>query len=112
MYKRGMVYNAQLNGKGSVQKGYRPVIIVSNDDNNTYSPNVNVCAVSKVNKNRSWHVPIESTNLDFKSYVLVEQIYTLPKKVLKEYLGQVIDKEMFEVNKAIIGQIGGIYGKI
>ena len=40
---------------GSIQSGYRPVFILSNDKNNTYSTTLNIIPItSKMNKKKPW----------------------------------------------------------
>ena len=48
----GEIWMCNLTNKdGSVQSGYRPVFILSNDKNNTYSTTLNVIPItSKMNK--------------------------------------------------------------
>lgn len=83
---------------GSVQRGYRPVMILSNDINNKYSPTVNVIPItSKLDQRRMpMHVPLLDHNrygLSRPSVLLVEQITTVPMDALTFPIGEVSDAE-------------------
>lgn len=83
-------------GDGSVQRGYRPVYVLSNDKNNTYSPTLNVIPItSRMNKR---NLPVHVELLDYESYglkspstMMVEQITTVPTVSLDRYIGEVSD---------------------
>lgn len=107
--KRGDIFEAELgNQKGSVQSGTRPVLIVSNNINNKYSPTVNVLPItSKTKNNIPVHVNIGvEQGLEFESTVLTEQVVTLNKNQLKQYLGSCNNSKMHEVESAILIQNG------
>lgn len=79
---------------GSVQSGYRPVFIVSNDKNNQFSSTLNVIPLTtKMNKrNLPCHVEIwdyERYGLSAPSTMLVEQMMTISKTNLKRRLGNI-----------------------
>lgn len=90
--KRGDIYYADLNPVvGSEQGGTRPVLIISNDMGNKYSPTVIVAAItsraySKVRLPTHTQVT-DFEGLDKESVVLLEQIRTLDKKRLIKYMG-------------------------
>lgn len=95
--KCGEIWMCQLASKDdSVQQGYRPVFILSNDKNNTYAPTLNVIPLtSKMNKRR---LPIHVELWDYQRYglrkpstMLVEQITTIPIVNLDKRLGNVDD---------------------
>lgn len=79
-----------------VQQGVRPVIIISNDLNNKYSPVVTVVPLtSKLSKHHlPTHINIQGYGLPKKSVILGEQIITLDKKNLIEKIGTIIDVKM------------------
>lgn len=93
--------------EGSVQSGYRPVFIVSNDKNNQYSTTVNVFPLtSKINKKKlPVHVEIwnyQKYGLDSPSTILVEQPMTVPISKLKRRIGEIDDIFLLEsICKAI-----------
>lgn len=82
----------------SVQSGYRPVLVISNDLNNMYSSLVNVMPItSKGNKrNLPVHVDLENFEdygLSVPSTVLCEQATVLPADRLGKRLGNIYDGE-------------------
>lgn len=86
---------------GSIQSGYRPVFIVSNDKNNTYSTTVNVFPLTtKMNKRKlPVHVEIweyEKYGLNSPSTILVEQAMTVEICKLNRRIGKIEDVELLE----------------
>ena len=79
----GEIWMCYLTSKdGSVQSGYRPVFILSNDKNNTYSTTLNIIPLtSKMNKRKlPVHVELwsyQQYGLKTPSTLLVEQITTI-----------------------------------
>ena len=111
--KRGELYYADLSPVvGSEQGGIRPVLVVQNDVGNKYSPTVIAAAVtSKINKAKlPTHIELRQGQfgLPKDSVVLLEQIRTLDKRRLKEKLGQLDEKTMEKVDKAILISLGFI----
>lgn len=104
--KRGDIFYADLSPVvGSEQGGIRPVLIIQNDVGNRHSPTI-ICAAitSKMNKAKlPTHVEIDATkyNLVKNSVVLLEQIRTIDKKRLKDYICHVDHKLMFLVDEAL-----------
>jgi len=81
---------------GSVQGGYRPVFVLSNNKNNAFSPTLNVIPLtSKVGKN---NLPIHVDLRDYERYglrkastLLIEQITTVSVKQLSIRIGEIND---------------------
>lgn len=98
--KCGEIWMCNLVGKdGSVQSGYRPVFILSNNKNNTYSTTLNIIPItSKMNKRKlPVHVELwsyEKYGLKSPSTMLVEQIMTINVESLDKKIGQVVDDEV------------------
>ena len=97
--KRGDIYYAELNPViGSEQGGTRPVLIISNDIGNRHSPTVIVAAItSRVHTKAK--LPTHTAIRDFEglnkdSIILLEQIRTIDKKRLQEYIGMLSESEM------------------
>ena len=93
--KRGDIYLLDLKqNEGSIQAGTRPVIIVQNDIGNLYSPVTVVCSITSAKK--KWlptHLFIsKSGGLRKNSIVLCEQIFTVNKTDLKQYIGTITSK--------------------
>lgn len=102
--KRGNVYLADLNPTvGSEQSGIRPVIVVQNDIGNKYSPTVIVVAVTSRLEKKSLptHVKLENECFERNSMALLEQVRTIDKKRLLEYVGYVSDNEMSNISRAL-----------
>lgn len=81
---------------GSLQSGRRPVLIVSNDNNNRYSSVLNVIPMTtKMNKrNLPCHVEIydyEKFGLNAPSTIMVEQLTVVDKKDLMFRIGKIND---------------------
>lgn len=89
------------NNEGSVQNGYRPVFIISNDANNKHSTNVNIFPLTtKMNKKR---LPVHVEIWDFEKYgltspstILVEQPLTIPTSRLKRRIGKIEDVDLLK----------------
>lgn len=88
--KRGDIFYAELNPViGSEQGGTRPVLIISNDTGNRYSPTVIVAAITSRVQTKAklpTHTEVNDfEGLDKNSVVLLEQIRTIDKQRLKQY---------------------------
>ena len=109
--RRGDIYFADLSPVvGSEQGGIRPVLIVQNDVGNKHSPTV-ICAAitSQMNKAKMpthIEIPAAASGLTRNSVVLLEQIRTLDKRRLREYLGRIDEKLMAEIDGAIAVSFG------
>ncbi|MGE7948310.1 type II toxin-antitoxin system PemK/MazF family toxin [Lysinibacillus sp. NPDC093688] len=111
MCKRGDIFFADLSSViGSEQGGFRPVLIISNDINNRYSPTVTVAAITaQIQKAKlPTHVELNSleSNLQRDSVVLLEQIRTIDKSRLTEKIANLDSETMSKVNQAIKIQNG------
>lgn len=103
--KRNMIVMAELNSEGSVQGGFRPCVVISNDKANTYSPILIVVPVTSQNKKYiPTHVSLEpntQNGLQARSTVLAEQLLTIPKSKVKAIVGALSERESGLINKAI-----------
>ena len=104
--KRGDIYYANLNPViGSEQGGTRPVLIISNDIGNKHSPMVIIAAItSRVHTKAKLPTHTAVSNyegLDKDSIILLEQIRTIDKQRLKQYMGMMPDNIMARVDKAL-----------
>ena len=107
--KRSEIYYADLNPvKGSEQGGVRPVLIIQNDKGNKHSPTTIVAAItSKLDKHRlPTHVGVKMDGLPLNSLVLLEQICTMDKSRILEYVGILDDETMVRVDAALIISVG------
>lgn len=100
--KRGQIYYADLSPVvGSEQGGYRPVLIIQNDVGNKYAPTVIVAIITtrKTKANLPTHIWLNSEcGLPKESMVECEQVRTLDKKRLKDFMGQVSQEVMKEID--------------
>lgn len=104
IFRRGNIYFADLDPiKGSEQGGYRPVLIIQNNIGNEYSPTVIVAPITSRPKTKlPTHVPVkEMKGLEKNSAVLLEQVRTLDKNRLDDYLGSLNRYAMAKVDEAI-----------
>lgn len=102
--KRGNIFLADLNPTvGSEQNGIRPVVIVQNDIGNKYSPTVIIVAVTSKLEKRSLptHVRLENVCLAKNPIALLEQVRTIDKSRLLEYIGSVSEEELSDISKAL-----------
>lgn len=108
---RGELYYADLSPVvGSEQGGVRPVLIVQNDVGNRHSPTVIVAALtSKSTKaDLPTHVPVpkEMSGLKCDSTILMEQLRTIDRERLKEYIGCLGADQMQRADRALVASLG------
>ena len=107
---RGEIYYADLSPAiGSEQCGLRPVLIIQNNVGNRFSPSVIVAAItSRQTKAKiPTHVRVDmEAGLCRNSYILLEQIRTLDKTRLQEYVGTLAEETTRQVNAALTISIG------
>ena len=102
--KRGDIYKADLSPVvGSEQGGIRPVVIVQNDMGNRYSPTIIVVPITtRLNKkNLPTHTKINNSSLLKESIALMEQIRTIDKSRLTEFIGVLSQNEMKRITEAL-----------
>ena len=107
--KRNEIYYAELNPViGSEQGGLRPVLILQNDTGNKYSPTTIVAAItSRQNKAKlPTHVNVQAGGLPKDSIVLLEQIRTIDKSRLTDYIGSIDSRTIESVDRAIVVSFG------
>jgi len=107
----GEIWLCYLNtNEGSVQGGYRPVFILSNDKNNTYSTTLNVIPITSRMHKRKLPVHVELWNhhaygLNAPSTMLVEQIQTINIERLDRCIGAITDEDtLTDITNAILVQ--------
>ena len=102
-FRRGEIYFADLDPHyGSEQGGKRPVIIIQND--------VIVAAVtSRISKkpNQPTHVLIDKNPAFSRpSVVLLEQIFTIDKERINNFMGLTSEWEMKQIEEALLKSLG------
>ena len=109
--QRGDIYYADLTPvTGSEQGGVRPVLIIQNNMGNHHSPTVIAAAITGYvkGKRKPTHVGLKGAacGLFRDSTVLLEQLRTLDKSRLGEYMGSVCEDKMREVDTALNISVG------
>jgi mRNA interferase MazF len=103
--KRGQIYYADLSPVvGSEQGGKRPVLIIQNDIGNKYAPTVIAAVITSrhTKANLPTHIWLnEESGLPKESMVECEQLRTLDKKRLGEFMGTVSKEVMKEIDKGL-----------
>ena len=113
--RRGDVFYADLSPVvGCEQGGIRPVLIIQNDIGNRYSPTVIVVAItSKLKKELPAHVEIGCMKpLQKNSVVLLEQIRTIDRIRLLEYIGSLSEFRMISIDQALSLSLGLTTAKV
>ena len=109
-FKRGEIYVADLSPYvGSEQGGIRPVIILQNNLGNIFSPTLIVAPLTSRYKKRNLptHYLIEDVEeLKTTSLVLLEQIKTIDKRRITEYIGQASKDDIKNIEKALTISLG------
>jgi len=104
--KRGDIFYADLSPVvGSEQGGIRPVLIIQNDVGNRHSPTV-ICAAitSRMNKAKlPTHIELDAKKYQIvkNSVVLLEQIRTIDKQRLKDYVCHLDKGIMNKIDEAL-----------
>lgn len=101
--KRGDIFFAELDGKGSEQEGIRPVIILQNDIGNKYSPTTIVAVGTTQIDNKAklpTHVEVYGYGLPKKTKFMLEQIRTIDKLRLKQRVGNLDEFMMIKIDRA------------
>lgn len=94
---------------GSIQHGYRPVVIVQNNIGNKFSPTTIVVPITTKKKNKNYmptHIKVNRLKeLSKDSVVLCEQILTINQKDLDKPIGKLNRRKMSEINVALVVSI-------
>ena len=104
MIRRGDVYYADLSPVvGSEQGGVRPVVVVQNDKGNRYSKTIIVAPISKKMSKPPipTHVIFSDDSLSYVSMILCEQLRTIDKKRLGQWICTLDNKTLEKINRAI-----------
>ena len=104
MIRRGDVYYADLSPVvGSEQGGVRPVVVVQNDKGNRYSKTIIVAPISKKMSKPPipTHVIFSDDSLSYVSMILCEQLRTIDKKRLGQWICTLDEKTLEKINRSI-----------
>lgn len=109
--KRGSIHWCNL-GRDKLrgeQGGIRPVVILQNDIGNRFSPVVTICPItSKIDKMKKvpTHVAIHTNVMKNESVALLEQITTISKERIGDYIGSLDEITMRRIENAGDIQLG------
>jgi len=107
---RGEVYYADLSPAiGSEQGGNRPVLIIQNDNGNRHSPTTQIIPITTQIKKTtlSSHIFIsKECGLETDSIALIEQLRTIDKLRIGEFVGEVGLGELTLIEKALVISLG------
>ena len=92
----------------SFQIGSRPVLVLSNDKGNYYSPTITVAIITSKNKSKlPTHVQIKKEHgLKYDSIISTEQTFTIDKKMIIRKLGKCPKEIMERIEMAVMIQMG------
>lgn len=104
-YHRGEIYFADLNPVyGHEQGGVRPVLVLQNDVGNYFCPTLIVTqATRRIHKKPSQptHVVLDDVEGLEPSLFMLEQIRTIDKRRIRQYIGKLTDEQMAKIDKAL-----------
>lgn len=106
---RGNIYYATLENEkitGSEQRGRRPIVIVQNNIGNEHSPTTIIVPITSKIEAKSkipTHIPLKNYRYRMikDSMILAEQITTIDKTRLGEFIGKLDEEELKLMEKAI-----------
>ena len=110
-YLRGDMYYADLGkGIGSEQEGCRPVVIIQNNVGNKHSPTVIIASITS-KKDAKPKLPTHyligaEDGLELPSLVLLEQLRTIDKRRLSDFIGHLSEKHIQGINHALAVSVG------
>ena len=108
--RREDIYYADLRPAiGSEQDGIRPVLVIQNNVGNRFSPTVIVASITS--RQTKAHLPTHVNlgrvpGLNSPAVILLEQVRTIDKSRLLDYVGYLRPNAMRRVNKAIEVSMG------
>ena len=99
--KRGEIYYADLDGcRGSELFGIRPVLIVQNDIGNCHSPTTIIAPISS-RRRHPFPTQIMTDCLRVPSTIHLEQLRTIDKDRLRQFIVRVDPETMVRVDEAL-----------
>lgn len=113
MISRGDIYYADLGTRYLCEQGgVRPVVILQNDKGNAFGPTTIIAPITSQSKNKRFlptHMLIHYRHLHQNSMILFEQIRTIDKSRLSNYICH-MRKEDIKQMDLIIGVSLGLKG--
>lgn len=103
--KQREIWFADLNPvKGSEQKGYRPVVVISGDMLNTYLNIVIACPLTSKIKEYKGNVildPNPINGLSQRSEIMIFHVRSISKERLVSKLGMITEKELIDLKQGL-----------
>ena len=103
------IYYADLSPVvGCEQGGIRPILVLQNNIGNKHSPTLIVAAITgREKKYLPTHVRIDGIyRLHKRSVVLLEQLRTIDRQRLHEWIGTITDDNLSEIDQALKVSVG------
>ena len=110
IYKGDIFYADLTPVVGCEQGGIRSVLIVQNNIGNRYSPTVIVAAITS--RTGKQHLPTHirlgepQNGLRQNSLVLLEQVRTIDRSRLRDYIGTLTDRQLRQADEALAVSFG------
>lgn len=93
-------------GLGSEIRKSRPAVVVSNEKNNLFSPNIEICYLTTAEKKKPLPTHVEIILIDKRNTVLCENVYTISKDRLGNYIATLDQDEQALVDRALLISLG------
>ena len=91
---------------GSEIKKVRPAVVVSNEKNNLFSSNIEICYLTTAEKKKPLPTHVEILLIGKRNTVLCENVYTISKDRLGNYIATLDRDEQSLVDRALLISLG------
>ena len=110
MISRGDIYYADLGSMFKCEQGgVRPVVVIQNDKGNAFSPTTIIAPITSKAKPKTLlptHYLITYRGLKSASMILFEQVRTIDKSRLLEYIGHMRESDINAIDQKIAISLG------
>ena len=87
--------------EGCEQSRVRPALVIQNNKGNTHAPTVIIAPISSRMHKAKFPTHVNLHCLQYPSFVELEQIRTIDKRRLRNYMGRIDEATQEQVNQAI-----------
>lgn len=104
-FKLGEIYWIKLSGKGSVQNGWHPAIVIQNDIGNKFSSTISIIPITSAKKtNLPTHINIKAGKFGLKkdSIIQCEGQQLVSKNDIGSYVGKVDKLTLKKISKCCL----------
>ena len=91
---------------GSEMKKIRPAVVVSNEKNNLFSSNIEICYLTTAEKKKPLPTHVEIMLIDKRNTILCENVCTISKDRLGTYIATLEPDEQALVDRALLVSLG------